>query len=53
VIAGESDELMDAAAYQSALPPPGVHVVILPNIDHMGVVYQPAALAAIVEMTKS
>lgn len=53
VIAGESDELTDAAAYQSVLPPLGVHVVVLPNVDHMGVVYQPAALAAILEMTKS
>jgi hypothetical protein len=53
VIAGESDELMDAAAYQSVLPPLGVHVVVLPNVDHMGVVCQPAALAAILEITKS
>jgi hypothetical protein len=53
VIAGESDELMDVAAYQSVLPPLGVHVVILLNIDHMGVVYQPAAVAAILELTKS
>jgi pimeloyl-ACP methyl ester carboxylesterase len=51
VIAGDSDELMDAAAYKSVLPPLGVHVVLLPNVDHMGVVYQPAALAAILETT--
>ena len=51
VIAGDSDELMDAAAYKSVLPPLGVHVVLLPNVDHMGVVYRPAALAAILETT--
>jgi len=51
VIAGESDELMDAAVYKSVLPPLGVHVVLLPNVDHMGVVYQPTALAAILETT--
>jgi alpha-beta hydrolase superfamily lysophospholipase len=51
VIAGESDELMDAAAYKSVLPPLGVHVALLPNVDHMGIVYQPAALAAILETT--
>jgi pimeloyl-ACP methyl ester carboxylesterase len=51
VIAGESDQLMDAAAYKSVLAPLGVHVALLPNVDHMGVVYQPAALAAILETT--
>ncbi|HXW28335.1 MAG TPA: alpha/beta fold hydrolase, partial [Xanthobacteraceae bacterium] len=51
VIAGDADELMDAAAYKSVLPSLGVHVVLLPNVDHMGVVYQPAALAAILETT--
>jgi hypothetical protein len=44
VIAGGSDELMDAAAYQSPLPPLRVHVVILPNVDHMGVIYQSAVM---------
>jgi pimeloyl-ACP methyl ester carboxylesterase len=51
LISGGSDELMDPAAYKNVLPPLGVHVVLLPNVDHMGVVYQPAALAAIVETT--
>jgi pimeloyl-ACP methyl ester carboxylesterase len=51
VISGDSDQLMDAAAYKSVLPPLGVHVALLPNVDHMGVVYQPAALAAILETT--
>jgi pimeloyl-ACP methyl ester carboxylesterase len=53
VIAGESDELMDAAAYKSVLAPLGVHVTLVPNVDHMGVVYRPAALAAILETTLS
>ena len=48
LIAGEADELMDAPAYQSAVAPLGVRVTLLPGVDHMGVIYQPAALAAIV-----
>jgi len=48
LIAGEADELMDAPAYRSAVAPLGVRVTLLPGVDHMGVVYQPAALAAIV-----
>ena len=48
LIAGENDELMDAPAYQGAVAPLGVRVTLLPGVDHMGVVYQPAALAAIV-----
>ncbi|MBV8662059.1 MAG: alpha/beta fold hydrolase, partial [Hyphomicrobiales bacterium] len=47
LIAGEKDELMDAAAYHSAVAPLGASVTLLPDIDHMGVVYAPAALAAI------
>ncbi|MGA2491600.1 MAG: alpha/beta fold hydrolase [Roseiarcus sp.] len=49
LIAGENDELMDAPAYQSAVAPLGVRVTLLPSVDHMGVVYQPAALEAIVQ----
>jgi alpha-beta hydrolase superfamily lysophospholipase len=48
LIAGENDELMDASAYQTAVAPLGVRVTLLPGVDHMGVVHQPAALAAIV-----
>jgi alpha-beta hydrolase superfamily lysophospholipase len=48
LIAGLDDELMDASGYQSAVAPLGVRVKLLPGVDHMGVVQQPAALAAIV-----
>ena len=47
LIAGENDELMDASAYQSVVAPLGVRVTLLPGVDHMGIVQQPAALAAI------
>jgi len=47
VIAGAKDELMDASAYQSVLPPLGARVTILADVDHMGVVYRPEALKAI------
>jgi len=47
LIAGENDELMDAQAYRAAVAPLGVHVTLLPGVDHMGVVHQAAALAAI------
>jgi pimeloyl-ACP methyl ester carboxylesterase len=51
VIAGEKDELMDAQAYANALPPLGARVTLLPGVDHIGVVYQPSALAALVAAT--
>jgi len=47
VIAGENDELMDAEAYKNVLPPLGARVTILPEVDHIGVVYKPAALDAL------
>jgi pimeloyl-ACP methyl ester carboxylesterase len=47
VIAGADDELMDAEAYRRELPPLGVAMTILPNVDHMGVVYRPEAIRAI------
>jgi pimeloyl-ACP methyl ester carboxylesterase len=47
VIAGAADELMDAAAYTRALPPLGVPVTIIPGVDHMGIVYRPEAIKAI------
>jgi pimeloyl-ACP methyl ester carboxylesterase len=52
VIAGENDELMDAPAYKTAVEPLGAKVTLLPDVDHMGIVYQPAALAAIVAAAK-
>jgi hypothetical protein len=52
VIAGENDELMDAPAYKTAVEPLGAKVTLLPDVDHMGIVYQPAALGAIVTAAK-
>ncbi len=52
LIAGEKDELMDAPGYQSAVAPLGVRVTLLPGVDHMGVVHEPAALAAIAAAAK-
>jgi pimeloyl-ACP methyl ester carboxylesterase len=52
VIAGENDELMDAAAYKTNLEPLGAKVTLVPGVDHMGMDYRPAALAAIVAATK-
>jgi pimeloyl-ACP methyl ester carboxylesterase len=48
VIAGADDELMDAAAYESVLPPLGARVTIIPGVDHIGVVYRPEAIEAII-----
>jgi hypothetical protein len=42
---------MDANAYRSVVAPLGVRVTLLPDADHMGVVYQPAALAAVAAAT--
>ena len=47
VVAGADDQLMDAEAYRRVLPPLGVSVTILPGVDHMGVVYRPEAMKAI------
>jgi pimeloyl-ACP methyl ester carboxylesterase len=47
VVAGADDQLMDAEAYRRVLPPLGVALTILPGVDHMGVVYRPEAIKAI------
>ena len=47
VLAGADDELMDAEAYRRVLPPLGVGLTILPGVDHMGIVYRPVAIKAI------
>jgi pimeloyl-ACP methyl ester carboxylesterase len=54
VIVGDKDELMDASRYSDALKPFAgkVHVTLLPDIDHMGAVREPAALTAIVGAVK-
>ncbi len=48
VIAGADDELMNADAYRRVLPPLGAPVSILPGVNHMGIVYRPEAIKAIV-----
>ena len=52
LIAGLDDELMDAEAYQRAVAPLGPRVTLLPGVDHMGIVYKPAALEAIVQAVR-
>lgn len=54
VIEGEKDELMDAPKYADALKPFGskVHLALLADVDHMGAVREPSALAAIVTAVK-
>ena len=52
LIAGRDDALMDAEAYQSAVAPLGPRVTLLPGVDHMGIVYKPSALDAIVEAAR-
>ena len=48
IVAGADDELMIGPAFESELKPLGVAVNLLPHINHMGTVSDPAALAAIV-----
>ncbi len=48
VIAGADDELMNAEAYRRELSPLGIPVTIVPGVDHMGIVYRPEAIKAIV-----
>lgn len=50
LLSGADDELMDASTYQRELPALGVEVRLVPGVDHMGVVYRPAALEALVGM---
>lgn len=54
IIVGQDDELMDAEQYPVVLQPFGakVHLSVLPGVDHMGVVYQPPALAALLAAVK-
>ena len=47
VVAGADDELMDAEAYRRVLPPLGAAVTVIPGVDHMGIVYRPEAIKAI------
>jgi pimeloyl-ACP methyl ester carboxylesterase len=52
IIVGAKDELMDAAGYQKTLAPLGMKVVVLKDVDHMGIVYRPEALETIVAATR-
>src|SRR5271165_5260581 len=47
VVGGADDELMDAEAYRRVLPPLGAGVTIVPGVDHMGIVFRPEAIKAI------
>jgi pimeloyl-ACP methyl ester carboxylesterase len=47
VVAGADDQLMDAEAYRRVLPALGASVTIIPGVDHMGIVYRPEAIKAI------
>jgi pimeloyl-ACP methyl ester carboxylesterase len=47
VVAGADDQLMDAEAYRRVLPALGASVTIVPGVDHMGIVYRPQAIKAI------
>ena len=39
---------MDAEAYRRVLAPLGVDLRISPDVDHMGIVYRPEAIKAII-----
>jgi pimeloyl-ACP methyl ester carboxylesterase len=51
LISGDADELMDAGRYEAAMQLPGrsVRTVLVPGINHMGVLADPSGIAAIVE----
>ena len=55
VIAGADDELMYSDRYADVMRRPGLDLktVIIPNVDHMGVVAAPTAIEAIVAALKS
>lgn len=54
IIAGEADTLMDSSKYADVVEgiDPEVGVQVLPGVDHMGLIHDPAALAAIVSAAK-
>lgn len=45
------DQLMHAALYQEAISDAGarVRLILLPGIDHMGIVAEPLAVAAVLQ----
>ena len=55
LISGSADELMDASRYEAAMQLPGrsVRTVLLPGVNHMGVLADPSGIAAIVEAVLS
>jgi pimeloyl-ACP methyl ester carboxylesterase len=52
LVSGANDDLMNAPAYETTLKPLGISVTLVPNVDHMGACYDPAALAAVVAAVK-
>jgi pimeloyl-ACP methyl ester carboxylesterase len=50
LISGSADELMDASRYEAAMQVPGrtVRTILVPDLNHMGVLADPAGIAAIV-----
>jgi alpha-beta hydrolase superfamily lysophospholipase len=55
LVSGDADELMDANKYEAAmqLPGGGVRTVLVPGINHMGVLADPSGIAAIVDAVLS
>jgi pimeloyl-ACP methyl ester carboxylesterase len=55
LISGSADELMDASSYAAAMQVPGrsVRTVLVPDVNHMGVLADPAGITAIVEAVLS
>jgi pimeloyl-ACP methyl ester carboxylesterase len=51
LVSGSADELMDANSYAATMQLPGrnVRTVLVPGINHMGVLADPAGITAIVE----
>ena len=54
LISGSADELMDASGYETVmqLPDRSVRTVLLPGVNHMGVLADPAGIAAIVDAVR-
>jgi pimeloyl-ACP methyl ester carboxylesterase len=55
LVSGSADELMEASSYEVAMQLPGriVRPVLVPGVNHMGVLADPAGIAAIVEAVLS
>ncbi len=51
LVSGSADELMDASSYEAAMQVSGrsLRIVLVPDVNHMGVLADPAGIAAIVD----